>query len=258
MLKNVHLCTEWLRETFIKKLQSLGQQTHRDFRLFITSEINPKLPAGLLRLSDLIVAEAPTGIQASMARFLSSIAKNRFENSARNRLYLLLAWTHAVVQEKLRYVPSGWSEKYEFTEADATHALDVVDSLIKDMAADKQSLDPEKLPWDAIRSTLRKGVFGGRVTQSVDQDVLDKLINSLFVSESFNLKFKLVPDVADAPTLPEGTSKDECFAWVSSLASRTPPTWIGLGPDAEKELEIRKAKSIKEKIDTLAAKEDHE
>jgi dynein heavy chain 1 len=258
MLKNVHLCTEWLRETFIKKLQSLGQQTHRDFRLFITSEINPKLPAGLLRLSDLIVAEAPTGIQASMARFLSSIAKNRFENSVRNRLYLLLAWTHAVVQEKLRYVPSGWSEKYEFTEADATHALDVVDSLIKDMAADKQSLDPEKLPWDAIRSTLRKGVFGGRVTQSVDQDVLDKLINSLFVSESFNLNFKLVPDVAEAPTLPEGTSKEECFAWVSSLASRTPPTWIGLGPDAEKELEIRKAKSIKEKIDKLAAKEDHD
>jgi dynein heavy chain 1 len=125
MLKNVHLCTDWLRETFVKKLQSLGHSPHADFRIFITSEINPKLPTGLLRLCDLIVAEAPTGICASMARFFSSISRSRMENPVRNRLYLLLAWTHAVIQERLRYIPSGWSEKYEFTEADASHALDV-------------------------------------------------------------------------------------------------------------------------------------
>jgi dynein heavy chain 1 len=89
----------------------------------------------------------------------------------------------------------------------------------------------------------------------VDQKVLDKLINTLFVPESFNLGFALVSDVAEAPTLPEGTSKDECFAWIASLASHTPPTWVGLDADAEKELEVRKAKSIKEKIDLVAAKE---
>jgi dynein heavy chain 1, cytosolic len=125
MLKNVHLCTDWLRESFVKKLQSLGHSTHSDFRIFITSEINPKLPTGLLRLCDLIVAEAPTGICATMARFFSSISKSRLESPIRNRLYLLLGWTHAVIQERLRYVPNGWSEKYEFTEADASHALDV-------------------------------------------------------------------------------------------------------------------------------------
>ena len=209
-------------------------------------------------LSDLIVAEAPTGIQASITRFFSSISKNRFENPVRNRLYLILAWAHAVVQEKLRYVPSGWSEKYEFTEADATHALDVIDSLIKDMGGEKGVLDPEKLPWDAIRSTLRKGVFGGRITQPADQEVLDNLVNSLFVSESFNLNFKLVPSVADGPTLPEGTSRDECLTWISFLARNPPPTWVGLDSDAEKELEIRKARMIKEKIDKVSAKEDHD
>jgi dynein heavy chain 1 len=256
MLKNVHLCTDWLRETFIKKLQSLGSHTHKDFRLFITSEISPKLPTALLRISDVIVAEAPTGIQASLIRFFSSIAKTRFDSPVRNRLYLLLGWAHAVIQEKLRYVPSGWSERYEFTEADATHALDVIDSLIKDMGGDK--MDPEKLPWDAIRSTLRQGVFGGRVTEPVDQDVLDNLINSLFVKECFNLNFKLVEKASDAPTLPEGTSKDECIAWIGSMASHTPPTWVGLDSDAEKELEIRKAKSIQEKINKVFAKEDHD
>ena len=139
---------------------------------------------------------------------------------------------------------------------DQVHALDVIDSLIKDMGG--EILDPEKLPWDAIRSTLRKGVFGGRVTQPIDQEVLDNLVNSLFVSQSFNLNFKLVPAVSDAPTLPEGTSRDECFAWISSLSRNTPPTWVGLDSDAETELEIRRAKSIQEKIERVAVKEDYD
>ena len=254
MLKNCHLCTDWLRAVFVKKLQSLGQNTHRDFRLFITSEINPKLPTALLRLCDIIVAEAPSGIQASMARFFSSIAQGRFSSPVKNRLYLLLAWTHAVVQERLRYVPSGWSEKYEFTEADANHALDVIDSLIRDMCGDKDSLDPEKLPWDAIRSTLRKGVFGGRVTQPADQETLDNMVNSLFVEKSFDLNFELVPGLEGAPVLPEGTSKDECFKWIGSISSSTPPTWIGLDADAEKELDARRANVIREKIIRVAEK----
>jgi hypothetical protein len=42
------------------------------------------------------------------------------------------------------------------------------------------------------------------------------------------------------------------------MASHTPPTWVGLDSDAEKELEIRKAKSIQEKIAKVFAKEDHD
>ena len=62
MLKNVHLCTEWLEDTLVKILQSMNAGIHRDFRLFVTSEINPKLPTSLLQISDVIVAESPTGI----------------------------------------------------------------------------------------------------------------------------------------------------------------------------------------------------
>lgn len=254
MLRNCHLCTDWLRETFVKKLQSLGQSTHPNFRIFLTSEINPKLPTGLLRLCDLIVAEAPSGVRASMARFFSSISKSRLDNPVRNRLYLLLAWIHAVIQERLPYVPKGWSEKYEFTEADATHALDVIDALIKEMCGEKEVLDPERLPWDAIRSTLKRGVFGGRVTQAIDQAELDKLVDSAFVPETFNLNFKLVPAAVDSPILPEGTSREDCMKWIASVPSRTPPTWVGLDANAENELESRKAQAILQKIRRVASK----
>jgi dynein heavy chain 1, cytosolic len=126
------------------------------------------------------------------------------------------------------------------------------------MGGDKSTLDPERLPWDAIRSTLCKGVFGGRVTNPLDQDVLDKLVNTVFVSKAYDLNFRLVPELLESPVLPEGSSKEDCIEWIGSLAEHTPPTWLGLGADAEKELEARRAESIKAKVKRIFEKEDHE
>lgn len=246
MLKNCHLCTDWLEDTLVKILQSLNVGTHRDFRMIITSEISPKLPTALLQISDIIVTEAPTGIKASISRFFSSIANERFGNTVRNRLYLLLGWTHSVIQERLRFMPHGWTEQYEFTEADAIHALDVIDSLVSDACGTKQNIDPESLPWEAIRTTLCKGVFGGRVTNDADQEVLDMLVKKVFVPEAFNVDFQLV-DVEGSPILPEGTSKDDCFAWINALSSHNPPTWIGLDASAETARDKMMAESVVKK-----------
>jgi len=247
MLKNVHLCSEWLNDHFVKKLQSLGSSTHPDFRLFITSEINSKLPTALLRLSDVIVAEAPTGVKASLSRFLSGISTDRLHNTVKNRLYLVLAWVHAVVHERLAYVPMGWTEKYEFTEADATHGLDVIDALVGHPAGGRQHLDPEKLPWDAIRATLCKGVFGGRVTKADDQAVLDSIVDSVFHPKCFDVDFKL-GEASDAPTLPDASDATSLFAWIGTLPDHTPPSWIGLGIEAEVAREQRIAESVVKKV----------
>lgn len=246
MLKNCHLCTDWLDDTLVKVLQSLNAGTHRDFRMFITSEISPKLPTALLQICDVIVAESPTGIKASLARFFSSISGERFGSSVQNRLYLILGWVHAVIQERLRFMPDGWSEQYGFTEADAIHALDVIDSLVDNACGKKQNLDPEKLPWDAIRTTLCKGIFGGRITAIGDQEILDNLVNSTFVPQAFDVNFKLA-DEDGAPVLPEGSSKEEVFAWIESLPSHNPPTWIGLDETAEIARDKKVAESVVER-----------
>merc|ERR1719203_754977 len=201
-------------------------------------------------ISDVIVAEAPTGIKASLSRFFSSISSERFSNSVQNRLYLILGWIHAVVQERLRFMPYGWSEQYAFTEADATHALDVIDALVDDACGKRQNLDPERLPWEAIRTTLCKGVFGGRITNDPDQDILDNLVNRTFVPKAFDVDFTLA-DVEGAPVLPEGSSKDELFAWIDSLPSHTPPTWIGLDETAEIARDKMVAESVVKKYEIV-------
>ncbi|KAF6780273.1 hypothetical protein AHF37_00288 [Paragonimus kellicotti] len=60
LLKNVHLAPGWLVQ-LEKKLHSV--QPHPNFRLFLTMEINPKLPVNLLRAGRAFVFEPPPGIK---------------------------------------------------------------------------------------------------------------------------------------------------------------------------------------------------
>lgn len=106
MLKNVHLAPQWLVQ-LEKKLHSL--QPHANFRLFLTTEISPKIPVNLLRVGEILVFEPPPGIRANLLRTFSAVPAARMMKAPneRTRLYFLLAWFHAVVQERLRYCPLG-------------------------------------------------------------------------------------------------------------------------------------------------------
>jgi dynein heavy chain 1 len=168
LLRNVHLCPEWLA-TLEKRLH--GFAAHDSFRLFLTCEISPKLPSSLLRASEVLVAEASTGIKASLQRFFGSIPSNRADKqpSERCRLYGLLAWFNAVVQERLRYAPLGWTKRYEFSETDAACALDVIDEWVDKVAGPRAHVSPEELPWQALRTLLSQSLYGGRISHPFDQ-----------------------------------------------------------------------------------------
>lgn len=62
-------------------------------------------------LERLYFVAASSGIKANLQRFYGGIPSKRIDSQPvpgeRNRLYGLLAWFHAVVQERLRYTPIG-------------------------------------------------------------------------------------------------------------------------------------------------------
>ncbi|CAF4259355.1 unnamed protein product, partial [Adineta steineri] len=112
LLKNVHLAPQWLKE-LEKKLHSL--KPHESFRLFLSTEIHPKLPTSLLRMGLCLVFEPATGIRPSLMRTLNEFSESRMEKipNIRAKAYFRLAWLHALVVERLRYTPLGWSKHYE-------------------------------------------------------------------------------------------------------------------------------------------------
>lgn len=84
-------------------------------------EFNPKVPSTLIRQCFKLVFEPPAGIKASLERAYNNLltpARTEKLPRERSRLHFLLAWLHAVIEERLRYTPIGYSKVYEFNEAD--------------------------------------------------------------------------------------------------------------------------------------------
>jgi dynein heavy chain 1 len=175
LLRNVHLCIDWLN-LLEKRISAFTP--HPEFRLFLTCEIHPNIPTALLRMSDVIVYEASTGIKANILRFYNSIPTARIDRAPaeRCRLYSLLCWLNAVVQERRRYCPLGWTKRYEFSEADAMCAIDVIDEWLDGVSGSgagegrfRPHVDPAKIPWAALRTLLCQSLYGGRVDVPFDQ-----------------------------------------------------------------------------------------
>ena len=236
LLRNVHLCPDWLGQ-LEKRLSAPGFSSacHESFRLFMTSEIAPALPSALVRASDVIVFETSTGVKANLQRFLNSVTPARAERqpAERARMYGLLGWLHAVVQERLRYLPLGWTKKYEFTETDAAVALDVIDEWVDGAASSgagtgagagagagalRAHINPSDLPWKAIRTLLSQSIYGGRVDVAADQEALDAFIDTVFTAASYDSGFAVVKVgghcVRCGAVRGSGASSPRCRPWV--------------------------------------------
>jgi len=84
----------------------------------------------------------------------------------------LVSWFNAVVQERIRYTPIGWSKAYEFNESDQRCTLNCIDEWIDSMGKGRTNIDPDKIPWDALRTLISESVFGGKIDNEFDNKIL--------------------------------------------------------------------------------------
>jgi len=245
LLRNVHLVPHWL-DALEQKLHALASTTSPTFRLFLTADSGPKLPASLVRASSVLVSDAPHGVKASLQRVLKALPPSRLSGgpAERRHLYLLAAWHHAVVGERLRYAPlAGFSKRHEFSDADATCSLAAIDQWCLhatgggsgggQQSSSRNHLDPDtEIPWQALKAVLGESTYGGRVDSVFDQAVLKSFLDQTFTPAAFRPGFK-PGGCADAPELPPPGSAEALLKWVDLLPDVSPPTWVGLPPSAE-------------------------
>ena len=229
MLKNVHLAPSWL-VTLEKKLHSL--QAHAGFRLFLTCEITPKIPVNLLRAGRIFTFEPPPGVKANLIRTFNTIPASRMMRAPneRARLYFILAWFHAIIQERLRYAPLGWSKKYEFSESDLRVACDMLDTWVDNTSMGRTNLPPQKVPWKAMKTLLSQCIYGGKIDNEFDQKLLDAFLSKLFNEKCFDHEYSLVND---SIVMPDCVRRDQFLAWIEQLADKQSPEWLGLPQNAE-------------------------
>jgi len=254
LLKNVHLAPQWL-DHLEKRLH--GIQPHPDFKLFMTMETNPRVPVNLISMSRVFMFEPPPGIKANVTNSLRGLSPTLVEKLPieRVRLYFLLAWLHAVIQERLRYVPLGWSKGYEFSEADFDAAAITIDRWIERVASGRSNIAPEKIPWLALRTLLCECVYGGRVDEDGDQKILNNLVTRYFTAKAFEVDFRLVNESGQVVGIPDGSRMDKFKAWINKLPEREPPVWLGLPDNSERLLYIEQGKILNQVLSDDSGKE---
>jgi len=257
LVKNVHLAPSWL-QSLEKRLYSL--KPHVDFRLFLSMESSPKIPVNLLRASRVLMYEQPAGVRANMKDSLSSFATRATKQPVEKaRVYLLLSFLHAVIQERLRYAPTlGWKGFWEFNDSDYECAAFVIDTWIDAVANGRSNVAPLKMPWELIRTLVRE-TYGGKIDDEDDFKQLSQLVDSFLTPAAFDDGFKLVESALDKEsekytegdgglTVPSGTGMDGFMDWVNRLPEREPPTYLGLPANAEKLLLVGHGKKMIENL----------
>jgi len=252
LVKNVHLAPTWL-QSLEKRLDS--SKPHKDFRLFLSMETSPKIPVNLLRASRVLMYEQPAGVRANMKDSLSSLSVRATKQPVeRARIYLLLSFLHAVVQERLRYAPTlGWKGFWEFNDSDYECSAFIIDTWVESVAHGRSNVSPQKLPWEMI-CTLVTETYGGKIDDEGDFQLLTDLVHSVLTPAAFENDHKLVEaQVNDAQedseantglTVPGGTGMKDFVQWVNKLPEREPPTYLGLPANAEKLLLVGHGKNM--------------
>ncbi|KAH8593491.1 cytoplasmic dynein-like protein 1 heavy chain 1 [Bisporella sp. PMI_857] len=258
LIKNVHLAPTWL-QSLEKRMDSL--KPHADFRLFLSMESSPKIPVNLLRASRVLMYEQPAGVRANMKDSMTSLSTRASKTPVeRTRLYLLLSFLHAVVQERLRYAPNlGWKGFWEFNDSDYECSAFIIDTWIETAALGRTNIAPQNLPWDMIR-TLIVEMYGGKIDDEGDFTILAQLVNSFLTPLAYEIGHKLVGGIAGSRlddandgslVVPSGTSLTEFMNWIQKLPEREPPTYLGLPANAEKLLLVGQGRSMIQNLKTI-------
>lgn len=110
-----------------------------------------------------------------------------------------------------RYCPLGWSNYYEFSSADQRCSFACFDDWIDEVAQGRQNIDPDKLPWEALRTLLGQVFYGGRVDNLFDQRVLMSFLDQFFIPECFDTGFSLTGPTASSAVdflkVPDGNKR---------------------------------------------------
>jgi len=242
LLKNLHLVSPWLLE-LEKHLKLL--QPHPEFRLMMTTEQSEHFPSILLQESLLISYESPPGIKQNLLRTYEGwdAAFLQRGGSTRAQLLFVLAWFHAITQERRTYIPQGWSKMYEFSFADLRSGADIIDNLLAKMgalvstkggAAPKSEIDPASFPWLTVWGLLKYAIYGGRIDNEHDVRVLVTYLRKFFSKDILNTSASSASrKLTQGLELPNSNNHGDYLRLINKLPDIDPPALFSLPENVE-------------------------
>ncbi|KAJ0403889.1 hypothetical protein ATCC90586_002605 [Pythium insidiosum] len=248
-LANCHLMLSWAPtlEKLIDSYCSATAQVNPGFRLWLTSDPNPKFPIAILQRGIKMTTEPPRGLKANLLRLYNTITPEKFARCRQvkkyKRLLFCLCWFHSLLLERRKFNNLGWNIPYDFNESDFAISEDVLAIYLDEY---------EETPWDALKYLIAQANYGGRVTDDWDRRLMLVYINQFFSEEVLQVdnmplsdsEYYFVPDDGDLHAYAE---------YIKQLPLDDPPAAFGQHPNAQIASQIDDGRELLSTILSLQA-----
>ncbi|XP_053136194.1 dynein axonemal heavy chain 10 [Hemicordylus capensis] len=232
MLQNCHLLVKWLID--LEKALERIVKPHPDFRLWLTTDPTKGFPIGILQKSLKVVTEPPNGLKLNMRATYFKISHESLDqcpHPAFKSLVYVLAFFHAVVQERRKFGKIGWNVPYDFNESDFQVCMEILNTYLTKAFQQRD----DKIPWGSLKYLIGEVMYGGRAIDSFDRRILTIYMDEYlgdFIFDTFQPFHFFHNDDVDY-RIPEGISKDDFVEEIESLPLANTPEVFGLHPNAE-------------------------
>merc|ERR1712196_494932 len=237
LLMNCHLLWRWLHshlEKFLEKIEEMNPS--KDFRLWITTEPTEHFPLNILQMSLKVVTEPPNGLKLNMRQSYSKVEEEDLASCPHKRfrpLVYVLAFFHAVVQERRKYGRIGWNVAYDFNESDFRISLSIVNTYLS--KAFYRDGENGPIPWSTLKYLIGEAMYGGRVVDSFDRRGLVTYLEEYmgdFLFDKFN-RFAFYQTKEDSYVVPEHGHADVYKTQVENQPRVNKPEVFGLHSNAK-------------------------
>jgi len=239
ILQNCHLLVSWLKT--LEKILEHMSKPHKEFRLWLTTMPTSAFPMGVLQRSLKVVTEPPEGVRLNMKQTYTKISDAELDacsHPAYRSLTFVLAFFHAIVQDRRKFGRIGWNVAYDFNESDFKISLRLL-NLYMQKCSDME----ETIPWETIRYLIGEAMYGGRVTDFYDRRVLVTYLEEYMGDFLYddNVKFFFSRAGFDYELHSKGNVASYC-AQIVGLPINQSPAVFGLHANAEINYFINSAK----------------
>uniref|UniRef100_A0A287AF97 Dynein axonemal heavy chain 10 n=1 Tax=Sus scrofa TaxID=9823 RepID=A0A287AF97_PIG len=232
MLQNCHLLVKWLKD--LEKSLERITKPHPDFRLWLTTDPTKGFPIGILQKSLKVVTEPPNGLKLNMRATYFKISHEMLDqcpHPAFKSLVYVLAFFHAVVQERRKFGKIGWNVYYDFNESDFQVCMEILNTYLTKAF---QQHDP-RIPWGSLKYLIGEVMYGGRAIDSFDRRILTIYMDEYlgdFLFDTFQ-PFHFFRNKEVDYKIPTGDVKERFVEAIEALPLANTPEVFGLHSNAE-------------------------